>query len=395
MKYFILLAFAGMMLSNCKTDTSAEQSNRSLTDQSELKLDFDRLAAKLVERSGLGAGERVLLVGMPGRFDPLVEELAQRIPLTGATYLGAMSVNNQQPESWNTEFVAKCFGASSDSLARLFAEVDLGIMLPGATAAHTPYKVLQDILEKDIRRTIHFHWAGAYDLNGNGLELTQEMDSRYQDIVLNTNYTSLGNKQQFFEEAMRDHTIRVTTPAGTDIRFEIGDRPVTRQDGNASARRARQGRNLIDREIEIPAGAIRVAPIEETVTGTIAFPDASWNNTQVVGLNITLDQGKIIQSEAKEGYEAFKTEIDQAAEGSGKSFREFALGMNPLLAIQDDPIPWIPYYGYGSGIVRLSLGDNTELGGNVSGGYVRWNFFTDASVYVGNELWVKDGKLIK
>ena len=55
---------------------------------------------------------------------------------------------------------------------------------------------------------------------------------------------------------------------------------------------------------------------------------------------------------------------------------------------------WIPYYGYGAGVVRLSLGDNTELGGNVGGGYVRWNFFVDATVSMGDVIWVDEGRLI-
>ena len=56
---------------------------------------------------------------------------------------------------------------------------------------------------------------------------------------------------------------------------------------------------------------------------------------------------------------------------------------------------WIPYYGYGDGVVRLSLGDNSELGGDVTGGYVRWNFFVDTTVTVAGEVWVRDGKLVK
>ena len=50
--------------------------------------------------------------------------------------------------------------------------------------------------------------------------------------------------------------------------------------------------------------------------------------------------------------------------------------------------------GYGAGVVRLSLGDNSELGGRVTGGYVRWNFFTDATVRVGDVVWVQDGTLV-
>jgi hypothetical protein len=56
----------------------------------------------------------------------------------------------------------------------------------------------------------------------------------------------------------------------------------------------------------------------------------------------------------------------------------------------------IPYYGYGAGVVRLSLGDNSELGGTVRAEqvYIRWNFFTDATVTVGDQVWVRDGKLL-
>ena len=395
MKKLTLITITLLLFANCKTESNQNQTSTAPKIENEFQLDFDRLAAKLVERSDLKSGESVLLVGMPGRFDPLVDKLAILIPQTGATYLGALSATGPQPERWKTDFVAKCYGKRTESLGALFSQVDLGIMLPGATPNHTPYKVLQDSLQSGIRRTIHFHWAGAYDLNGNLLEVTPEIDARYQNIVLSTDYNSLSQIQNSFEQTMRGKVIRVTTPAGTDIQFEIGDRPVTKQDGNASAARASVGRNLIDREIEIPAGAIRVAPIEETVKGTIAFPNAQWNNSEVTGLRITLDKGKIINAVAEKGIEAFKAETDQAAEDSGKSFREFALGMNPLLAIQEGLDPWIPYYGYGSGIVRLSLGDNTELGGNVSGGYVRWNFFTDATVYVGDEEWVRYGKLLK
>jgi hypothetical protein len=57
--------------------------------------------------------------------------------------------------------------------------------------------------------------------------------------------------------------------------------------------------------------------------------------------------------------------------------------------------PWIPYYGYGAGVVRLSLGDNSELGGNITGDYVRWNFFVDTTVTVDGDVWVRDGRLVR
>ena len=63
---------------------------------------------------------------------------------------------------------------------------------------------------------------------------------------------------------MKAGDVHITSPAGTDLRFRAGDRPVNLQDGDASARARAQGIVLIDKEIELPAGAIRVAPLEET-----------------------------------------------------------------------------------------------------------------------------------
>jgi len=75
-----------------------------------------------------------------------------------------------------------------------------------------------------------------------------------------------------------------------------------------------------------------------------------------------------------------------------RHFREFALGMNPKL-LRPAGSSWIPYYGYGAGVVRLSLGDNEELGGNVRGGTVRWFSFPDATVGVGTAVLSEKGVL--
>jgi len=128
--------------------------------------------------------------------------------------------------------------------------------------------------------------------------------------------------------------------------------------------------------------------------GTIVFPPSWWGGTRVQGLVLTFDRGRVTAGRTPAGADAVAAELGPL-DGPGRSFREFALGFNPLLAVPADDPPWIPYYGYGAGVVRLSLGDNTELGGNVRGGYVRWNFFTDATVTVGTDVWVKDGTLIK
>jgi hypothetical protein len=185
--------------------------------------------------------------------------------------------------------------------------------------------------------------------------------------------------------------VHITSPAGTDLRFRVGDRPVNFQNGNASRARSASGVTLIDKEIELPAGAIRVAPIEESVEGVIAFPPSQWDGRAVEGLKLRFMRGRVVDIVAASGRDAVEAEMKAAGE-AGRAFREFALGFNPLLAVPERG-PWIPYYGYGSGVVRLSLGDNSELGGAVTGGYVRWNFFTDLTVTVGSTAWVRGGRM--
>ena len=139
---------------------------------------------------------------------------------------------------------------------------------------------------------------------------------------------------------------------------------------------------------------MRVAPIEESVDGTIAFPPTVWSGVRVEGLVLTFARGQVTDVRASVCQAAVEQEL-AAGGAAAKSFREFALGLNPLLAIPASEPRWIPYYGYGAGVVRLSLGNNEELGGRVRGDYVRWNFFIDATVTVGNDVWVRDGKLVR
>jgi hypothetical protein len=133
------------------------------------------------------------------------------------------------------------------------------------------------------------------------------------------------------------------------------------------------------------------------VEGVIAFPPSQWDGRPVEGLKLRLSRGRVIDVTAASGRDAVEAEMRKAGD-AGRAFREFALGFNPLLAVPSRA-PWIPYYGYGAGVVRLSLGDNSELGGTVASAgpgpaYVRWNFFTDLTVTVGTTVWVRDGKLL-
>ena len=352
-------------------------------------LDHKALAERIVQQMRLEPGEKVLLLSHPGEFEPLIPLLRQAVARAGGVDVGNWQVLGT--ESPGAE-------GSRKALIPLLRNVDLAVMLPGASPANPEYAAMQDVLREGHGRTIHFHWSvggapSAYPVAGHPLPSQDVIDATYERAVLHSDCKAIGEAQRRFAAAMRSGEVRVTTPAGTDLRFRIGDRPVTLQDGDASAARTREARVLIDREIEIPCGAIRVAPLEETVEGTIAFPPGRWNDRDVEGLVLRFHQGRIVEARARSGQEAVEAELAKGGDAA-RSFRELALGFNPELAVPESA-PWIPYYGYGAGVVRLSLGDNSELGGKVTGGYVRWNLFTDATVTAGGRVWVRDGKLFQ
>jgi hypothetical protein len=357
-------------------------------------LDWPALAARIVRQLAPQPGEKILLVAAPGRFPSLVAELRYAVMKAGAVDLGATLVlPSPLPSSWDASLVARAGRLAREALVRALAEADAAVILPGAAPFHPPYGALQDLMRKGHGRVVHFHWEGAFPIAGQPLPPQAAIDAAYQKAVLETDYAALAAAQRRFREALRQGEVHVTTPLGTDLRFRVGDRPVTLQDGDASAARAREAAVLIDREVELPPGAVRVAPLEDTVDGVIAYPPSQWDERPVLGLRLRFERGRVVEVVAEAGRDAVEAELARGGEAA-RRFREFVLGFNPVLAVPPRR-PWIPYYGYGAGVVRLSLGDNSELGGAVRGDYVRWDFFSDTTVRVGGETWVEAGRLAR
>lgn len=287
------------------------------------------------------ADERVVLRFDPATFPSLEPAVRQALERAGA-----------RVETWS--------GASIENFDRRLEGADVYVWLPGAsriTSAEQSAALRRWVDKGGTRRELHFHWSeGTLHADATPAEHSAAIDRMYAD-ALDIDYAALRTRQEAAVARLSSGEVRVTTPAGTDLRFRTGGRPFNRQDGDGARRRVARARIRIDRHIELPAGVIRVAPIEESVNGTIVLP--------VTGARLEIVKGTVVNRPG------------------AMRFREFALGFNRALA----PRPGsriIPYFGYGEGVVRLSFGDNEELGGNVRGGAVLWNFFPDATVKVEN-----------
>jgi hypothetical protein len=291
--------------------------------------------------------------------------------------------------------VSHPFGAL-DEFARRLEETDVYVWLPAGPTAITPADQAAALVTwldaRADRRELHFHWVdGTRDVDGLPVPHTSAYDRVYLD-ALDIDYAALASRMDAAIARLRAGEVRVTTPAGTDIRFRVGDRPFNRQTGDASKANARRARIRIDRHTELPAGVLRVAPIEESVNGVLVLPSARFGNERATRVRLVVTRGVVTASSAATGEGALKAFLASAPGAS--RFREFALGFNSKLTIPPGEEA-LPYYGYGAGVVRMSLGDNSELGGNVRGGGIRWLFFPDATVTAAGEPLVTTGRPVQ
>lgn len=375
--------------------------------QSHAELNYDAFAARITDALKLQAGERVLIRFDPGYFNQLVAPLRKRIRAVSAIDLGALEYietsalreDGAAPASGaNTESNRRARNeAQSRAFEQLLDSVDVYLWLPlregERQIAPAETRALARWLDKGgSRREIHFHWSsGSVMPDGLAGEHSSALDAVYES-ALDIDYAALSAAQDRGIAMLRPGTVRVQTPAGTEISFRIGERPFNKQDGDASSERMKTARVRIDREIELPAGVIRVAPIEETVNGRIVIPSARFGDKTARGVRLEFRNGRITRIEADENLALVESAL--AGEDAARSFRELAIGFNPRLKSPPGASS-LAYYGYGAGVVRMSLGDNQELGGAVRGNFARWFFFPDATVEVDGKTLVRDGKLLE
>jgi hypothetical protein len=348
------------------------------------QMNAQAIAKLLLDALKLQPGERVVIPRDSDYFGDLVMELERGVKAAGA-------------EPIVIDWSPKGKPRPGAPIREMLEAAQVFLWLPFRTAERevTPAET-QDIARwTDLggaRRQIHFHWdQGSVEADGLPGQHTANLDALYGE-ALKVDYRAMAAKQAAAMKLLTNGPVRVTTLDGTDIRFELRDRPFNRQDGDASASRMESAKVRVDREIEYPAGVLRVAPIEETAQGTMVIPEARFEGKVVKGLRLIIKDGKADQMIASDGLAAVQNGLMNAGDAALR-FREFGLGFNPKLR----PLPKsriMPYFGYGAGVVRLSLGDNEELGGSIRGAFRRWFFFPNATVVAAKRTLVRNGRLV-
>jgi leucyl aminopeptidase (aminopeptidase T) len=354
--------------------------------------DWARVARLIVRQSlALQPGERVLLHADPTYFPALLEQVRIEIVRAGAVEVAAHMLHPPGLERVRQELRRRenpSLRALEDrAAAALFDLADVYLWLP--TSWRYSAGQTEEILTRWRGRAIHFHWI---------MEPVDEALfralSRLYDDALWIDYPALTAHQRRAIAALRDATVEVTDPRGTRLRFALpgahfhlgnGDASKAFVDGHARPGSAR------DREVELPCGAIRTVDIAGAEGIVVTGPEA-FAGRSVGSLRIEFRDNRIRRL-TSEHHAAFVEAVWGAHDGDRDRLGEFNLGFNPALAVRAE-LPAIPYYGYGAGIVRLSLGDNRESGGPYRSSYHQWLFLTDATVTANGRPVVEAGRLV-
>ena len=154
--------------------------------------------------------------------------------------------------------------------------------------------------------------------------------------------------------------VRITTPAGTDLRFNLVRRPVVVDAGIVRQGDGKEGL-MLNRFVTLPGGAVATAPDERSVTGTLVEPRDRCKYQPLRNARYEFEQGSLKSAAAEDGDACLQENLKVYGDGM-RRLGYFAIGLNPeLKVVEDGAADYRP--GSGAGMVTLSLGDNQFYGG--------------------------------
>jgi len=177
--------------------------------------------------------------------------------------------------------------------------------------------------------------------------------------------------------------INITTPDGTDLTFSIEGRRVGMEAGTLEECFS-TGKEC---NVEIPAGEVYVAPVENSANGMLVTDEV--RDFGVQKLRMKFHEGRIMSFEAEKGKASFKRLLDEA-HGHKDRIAEFGIGTNYGMK----PIGLRIFDEKAQGTAHVAIGNNTHLGG-INKASIHIDFILHKpTIKANNDLIMKDGKVI-
>jgi leucyl aminopeptidase (aminopeptidase T) len=179
-------------------------------------------------------------------------------------------------------------------------------------------------------------------------------------------------------------TIHITDPNGTDLLFSIENRRVGIEVGTLEECFSTGN----ECEVEIPAGEVYVAPLEDSAYGTLVTDEVRDFNIRK--LRMDFEKGKIMRFEAEKGRASFQNLLKKA-QGNKDRIAEFGVGTNHGMK----PLGIRIYDEKALGTAHIAIGNNTHLGG-INKASIHMDFILyKPTIKADNTLIMKEGHVIK
>jgi hypothetical protein len=351
------------------------------TVQSAQPVDYDALASIVVERAWhLAPGERVVM------FWDRASDRGMAAPLQAAIMRAGGHVEEiEAPTPASVHGLSAAQRAERNQRwAAIFARSQAAIWLPSPLDA-VDDQPFEHLVQGSNVRSIHFHWFLPPEPGDVAL-----VEAMYAAAIAVPPET-IAARIAAVERSVRGHKVHVTAPNGTDLTFMIPkDAWVHRNTGLATRKKVSGARTVRDREEELPASVLRTTDLLE-MNGT--FLGYNSFDTRSPLLRATFAHNKVVRLESVRGGDDV-VGIWRAATGDKDLPGEFVVSTNPkLVAVL--PSGFMPYYGYGAGVVRLAIGDNWESGGkNRSSNGELLMFLPGATVTAAGRTLIEAGRFV-
>jgi len=294
-------------------------------------------------------GEKVLIITNPHKMD-FVHTLfkqAQKITEAKLITMPAAERNGEEPPKY---------------IAREMKINDIILILTAYSITHT--KASRDAAK-----------IGARIASMPGI--TEDMIKRTIDV----NYKTLEKNTKKLKQLLdKGKAARITTKAGTDIRFSI------------KGRLAETCTGIIKRGMikNLPAGEAFIAPVEGTADGRIIINGSVMRRRIRTPITIIVKEGYAVKIKGKKEADALKETLEQVKDLKAYNIAEFGIGTNPKAKItgntlEDEKAERTCHLAFGN---NIGFGGKTDVPVHIDG------VIKDPTIFIDEKIIIKDGKFL-
>jgi aminopeptidase len=277
-----------------------------------------------------------------------------------------------------------------DNAVRLGYDSLLLEMKPGKTNGEEPSAEIADMMQKfDVvliptsKSLTHTDARRAASAKGVRVATFPGITKDVMIRGMNADYKKISKLSVKLKNILeKGHFVRVTSPSGTDISFEIAGRTAFASKGLFHAKG--ESGNL-------PTGETFLAPIEGTSEGVFVVDGSMAGLGLIKNANIRIEVEKGYATKITGGSAARKLKemLDKAGKES-RNIAEFGIGTNDSarlsgILLEDEKV---------MGTIHIAVGNNVSMGGKVNVPIHLDGVVKKPTVYLDDKLLMKDGKLL-